>query len=348
MFRVVPDQLRISDGWVRCGQCDEVFDANAHLQTLDEATLQPVSPQGEEPVAVVPPGDEPAESIAEAAPDRAYDWGNIVTGSSPAGHSAPDAAAVADSPADASEVLATSSVRAETEDQVYQPEVDPFLAQSPSDLPAAEDVLATQFDAVAPPQSDAWADHPALNEAAAPPQPAEDVPLSFMPRTRKATLLNRLWTGPVWWVLGAIGVCVLVGQIAWAERNRLGVMFPALQPALQAMCDVGDCKLSAPQQIDALAIDSSAFTNVRPGVYTLSVTLKNTAALALETPALELTLTDMQDKPLLRRVLLASEYANKHGAISAGEEFTASLPVSVQAPAAIGKVSGYKLLAFYP
>lgn len=31
MFRVVPDQLRISDGWVRCGQCEEIFDASLHL-----------------------------------------------------------------------------------------------------------------------------------------------------------------------------------------------------------------------------------------------------------------------------------------------------------------------------
>jgi predicted Zn finger-like uncharacterized protein len=31
MFKVVPDQLRISAGWVRCGQCDEIFDASAHL-----------------------------------------------------------------------------------------------------------------------------------------------------------------------------------------------------------------------------------------------------------------------------------------------------------------------------
>src|SRR3954468_18268106 len=33
MFKVVPDQLRISEGWVRCGHCAEVFDATAHMQT---------------------------------------------------------------------------------------------------------------------------------------------------------------------------------------------------------------------------------------------------------------------------------------------------------------------------
>src|SRR4051812_37874466 len=40
MFKVVPDQLRISEGWVRCGHCAEVFDASAYLQG-DEAPAAP-------------------------------------------------------------------------------------------------------------------------------------------------------------------------------------------------------------------------------------------------------------------------------------------------------------------
>ena len=32
LFKVVADQLRISDGWVRCGRCEEVFDASLYLQ----------------------------------------------------------------------------------------------------------------------------------------------------------------------------------------------------------------------------------------------------------------------------------------------------------------------------
>jgi predicted Zn finger-like uncharacterized protein len=30
-FKIVPDQLRISQGWVRCGQCAEVFDATMQM-----------------------------------------------------------------------------------------------------------------------------------------------------------------------------------------------------------------------------------------------------------------------------------------------------------------------------
>lgn len=34
VFRVVQDQLRVSDGWVRCGRCAEVFNAIEHLTDL--------------------------------------------------------------------------------------------------------------------------------------------------------------------------------------------------------------------------------------------------------------------------------------------------------------------------
>ena len=34
-FKVVRDQLRISDGWVRCGRCSHVFDGTEHLHDPD-------------------------------------------------------------------------------------------------------------------------------------------------------------------------------------------------------------------------------------------------------------------------------------------------------------------------
>ena len=36
VFRVVQDQLRVSDGWVRCGRCNAVFNATDDLFELDE------------------------------------------------------------------------------------------------------------------------------------------------------------------------------------------------------------------------------------------------------------------------------------------------------------------------
>ncbi|HET7865859.1 MAG TPA: zinc-ribbon domain-containing protein, partial [Burkholderiaceae bacterium] len=40
IFRVVQDQLKVSDGWVRCGRCNEVFNAMEGLFDLQRDTPQ--------------------------------------------------------------------------------------------------------------------------------------------------------------------------------------------------------------------------------------------------------------------------------------------------------------------
>ena len=64
MFRVVPDQLKISEGWVRCGHCGDVFDASAHL--ADESAIELV--RGIEPT-------QPAELPTGAAGLAAHPGG---------------------------------------------------------------------------------------------------------------------------------------------------------------------------------------------------------------------------------------------------------------------------------
>ncbi|RZJ16976.1 MAG: hypothetical protein EOO54_16635, partial [Haliea sp.] len=64
MFKVVPDQLRISQGWVRCGHCAEVFDASAHLQDREPAV--PVEPA----MAPTEAQANPASAIASVAQAR--------------------------------------------------------------------------------------------------------------------------------------------------------------------------------------------------------------------------------------------------------------------------------------
>lgn len=59
-FRVVPDQLKISDGWVRCGHCADVFDATLYLQ----AWVPPPAAAHRAPDPVV---EAPVISTAEVA-----------------------------------------------------------------------------------------------------------------------------------------------------------------------------------------------------------------------------------------------------------------------------------------
>jgi predicted Zn finger-like uncharacterized protein len=46
VFRVVQDQLKVSDGWVRCGRCHTVFDAQRGLFDLDRQTPPPWAATG--------------------------------------------------------------------------------------------------------------------------------------------------------------------------------------------------------------------------------------------------------------------------------------------------------------
>ena len=69
MFKVVPDQLRISQGWVRCGHCAEVFDATAYLQEREGASAQAPAAPIEEPAAVFAEPAQEFRAEPEPAPD---------------------------------------------------------------------------------------------------------------------------------------------------------------------------------------------------------------------------------------------------------------------------------------
>ncbi|VTU22425.1 family finger-like domain protein [Variovorax sp. PBS-H4] len=69
-FKVVRDQLRISEGWVRCGRCSEVFDATLDLHespTVAPKVVAPLEAAAGTPTPAVPPVQAlPAQEQAEA------------------------------------------------------------------------------------------------------------------------------------------------------------------------------------------------------------------------------------------------------------------------------------------
>jgi len=187
-----------------------------------------------------------------------------------------------------------------------------------------------------------------LDEAPSPSGSGIDSSLSFMrssgEQAKGAHPLTRLML---------VALCVLFGamlllQVVVQERDRLVAGEPSIKPILESVCTLLTCKISPLRQIDALVIESSSFTKVRPDVYRLNFTLKNTAALDIAAPALELTLTDLQERAVIRRVVESSHFALKSGVLVHGEELTASLLISVKTQGMSERVSGYRLLTFYP
>ncbi|MCV2349842.1 DUF3426 domain-containing protein [Paucibacter sp. Y2R2-4] len=71
IFRVVEDQLRVSEGWVRCGRCAEVFDAREQLFDIDREAPPPWPPQSAAPIEAPHSrsfNEPPADDWAEPAP----------------------------------------------------------------------------------------------------------------------------------------------------------------------------------------------------------------------------------------------------------------------------------------
>jgi predicted Zn finger-like uncharacterized protein len=96
MFKVVPDQLRISEGWVRCGNCAEVFDATASLLPPESA--------GDQQAVSHAHGHE-GDSAAEAQPVAPASTVAPVPAPIPAATSAP-VVTRASAPADAADSIA--------------------------------------------------------------------------------------------------------------------------------------------------------------------------------------------------------------------------------------------------
>ena len=82
VFRVVQDQLKVSEGWVRCGRCGEVFNALEGLFDLEGAS-GPIGLARETAVPAPPPEDTPPpatpEPTAQATVDEPDDEGAATT-----------------------------------------------------------------------------------------------------------------------------------------------------------------------------------------------------------------------------------------------------------------------------
>src|SRR6195952_1644114 len=67
IFRVVQDQLKVSEGWVRCGRCDEVFNALEGLFDLEHEA----PPRWSAPEVSTTPTDAPVDGDPDPAANDA-------------------------------------------------------------------------------------------------------------------------------------------------------------------------------------------------------------------------------------------------------------------------------------
>ncbi len=143
---------------------------------------------------------------------------------------------------------------------------------------------------------------------------------------------------------GMLGLLLLL-QAGRAGRDLLAAHIPALQPALQALCDTSACEITPLRRIDRISVDSAGLGLVEGApVYRLQLLLHNRADTAVLAPALELTLNDAQGRLLARRVLQGAELGLSGPVLAAGQE----LPLQVMLSAREQRIAGYNIELFYP
>jgi predicted Zn finger-like uncharacterized protein len=311
MFRVVPDQLRISEGWVRCGHCAEIFDATAHLASH------------------AAPSTDPDESFTEPTdlPTQPPDWDALP----PEEFTPPTPATLAQQ--HARRAMSEPPRRAAW---VEEPEAPQQPSPQPAPAPSAREgrPSALPRETRPPPQ-----------------QPLDETDLeqvSFVRQARRAAYWRRPGVRLGLAFLSLLLASALMLQAAYHDHDRLAALHPPLKPWLQRMCDYLECRIEPPRQIEAIVIENSGFSRLRGDQYRLTFTLRNTLATEVAAPAIELTLTDTQDQPVVRRVLTPAELGAASPVIAGASDWSGALGLNVSTNGGAGRVAGYRLLAFYP
>ena len=194
----------------------------------------------------------------------------------------------------------------------------------------------------------------------APPLPSADAPSLFRAAMAPAVAAQEVQSTPAFertkamqveagalplpWLMGAgVLLLVLLLQLLLVQRNWLAAEEPALRPVLSALCA---CEVTWPREPEAVLIESSSFTENPQGGYTVQLRLKNTQHHPVAMPALELSLTDLQDQVLVRRVFTAQELSGKDH-VQALRDVRSTLNFDLDDKVS-KRITGFRAIVFYP
>jgi predicted Zn finger-like uncharacterized protein len=299
MFRVVADQLKLRGGLVRCGSCRHVFDAIGSLSYVDDAGLVAGA---QERTA------KPSAAAQSDAPARTAATGPVTLRIEPA--------ALHDLPAGG-----------------HRDELGPptLLAAGAAGDRASGDAAAERAEGMppeAPPPTSAVSAEDAGSTAAGANGGGAPEPAFLRERRRPGRGFSIIFGGGSLLLLS-----LLVAQLAIVFRIELLMRLPSARPVLVELCRHAGCSIGWPTRADMLAVVGSELQAV-PGtdILELTATIRNRASFTLALPAIEVTLTDIGNRILVRKVFAPVDYL-----ASSGE------PASVRLDEGIGSGADYTI-----
>jgi len=330
VFRVVQDQLKVSEGWVRCGRCNEVFNALEGLFDLERDS----------------PPDVPALALRHAAPDA--------DGETDARFREGGVRA----PADTGTARLHSDSSTDGIDKIDAQLKGPREAghdSTPATRISERDRLEfpdAQFDPDMLADDDVDLDASATGTRATEEQSATDAPdreLPNLPGFVEHAQRRARWNTPGMLGLQAGVVVVLLAALALQGmhqfRDAVAARWPGVGPALASWCDMAGCRIGPPHRIDDLAVESTALARASvPDAFRLSVVLRNRGETVLAVPTVDLSLTDVNGQLISRRMLAPRDFRVASATIRSGAELAMHLVLSTGG----ARVTGYTVEVFYP
>lgn len=154
-----------------------------------------------------------------------------------------------------------------------------------------------------------------------------------------------------WGFASLFALLLLAGQAAYSYRTEISILAPATRPYLEQYCEFLHCTIPLAQQAELLSIESSdlqADLTQNSGVVILSAIVHNYAPFPQAYPALELTLTDIQDQPLASRIFTPTEYLG--GDVSPVQTIASAQEIGIRLHLASSDLNatGYRLFLLYP
>ncbi len=309
-FIVKPEQLATQAGKVRCGHCQHVFNAVDYLTDLSKDNTAPTE-------------ESPAEQLESSeqlkTPDLAAAEADIYQPSFSAGSDS----------AESDRVESDSAQEVASEEGAYEGQPQPQPIDQPQPVHHSDHADTT---------IDLLLDIDPVTIA----NPIHELDESiFKPKER-----------PFHWfqALTLIFLALLaLAQSVYFMRQNIAIAWPQTKPYLTQLCETLHCKIELPQNPDLLTIDDSDLKEDAEivGLIHLSSSLINNAPYAQAYPNLELTLTDVNDVPLLRRTFRPKEYLPAATILNNGIASGAETHVNLSLTASGESVTGYRVFLTY-
>ncbi len=320
-FRVTTRHLQASGGQVRCGRCEEVFDAFASLTAKPPGQNSRPADNGGQPAVVRPARRQQSEQAESAGIDPA-----------------PEMPETASTDVAQPDVL-PDPLREEAGQQGTQSRVlEPAVVKAEGDWSAP-----VEFE------PDAVADH--VPDPQPEPEPVNADSATNLYEWEFKPAPNRLARTRLWSGLSMLLLLGVLVQTGFVFRTAILVNVPQAKPVYEQVCRWLSCEIGLPRLADQLNIDASDLQLIDPGqpnLVKLTALVRNRARVAVEYPAFELTLTNAREQVVARRVFVPAEYLAGDVQEDRGLPGRQELAVNLYLDTGALRAAGYRIYLFYP